>query len=205
MDLAGELESESAPKIRKAARKIGSQRIEGYESLLLSALKRLIDKPNSWQTQSELIRAIGITGSLHAVPYLKELAARDLDAIVLYKDLGFAICRLNDLMHSDLKFLKSILSGNNELLVAGSCSALLYEKSIPSESDMLEIMEAIKFIDTNEGQVITPRCYIAALAYLWPPATTKPFLELCMQSNWNGLVEISKSSLNGEKPTCVLV
>ena len=188
MDLTEELESRTAPKIKKAAEKIAKQKIDGYEDFLLNALKLLIAKPKSWQAQSQLIRAIGITGSDHSVPYLKELATSNFDTTVLYKDLGFAICRLNDLLHSDLAFLKSILSSQNELLIAGACSALLYEKIVPSEDDMVEIMEATKSIDTNEGQVVTPRCYIAALAYLWPATVTRPFLELCLQSNWNGLV-----------------
>ncbi len=115
------------------------------------------------------------------------------------------MCVINDLLHDNLEFLKSILNSQNELLIAGACSALLYEESAPSENDMVEIMEAIKSIDSNEGQVITPRCYIAALAYLWPPVAAKPFLELCAQSNWNGLVEIATSSLKGEKPKYVLV
>lgn len=133
------------------------------------------------------------------------MAASRFEATVLYRDLGFAICRLNDLVHNKLEFLKSILSSPNELLIAGSCSALLYEESVPPENDMVEIMNAVKSIDSNEGQVITPRCYIAALAYLWPTDASKSFLELCTQSNWNGLVEIATSSLKGEKPKYVLV
>jgi hypothetical protein len=70
---------------------------------------------------------------------------------------------------------------------------------------MVEIMEGIAEIDTNEGQVMTPRCYIAALAYLWPQSITKDFLGKCKQSNWTGLVEMATSSMSGEKPYYVLV
>ena len=129
----------------------------------------------------------------------------EFESTILYIDLGFAICRLNDLLHENLEFTKSILHGQNTSLIAGACSALLYENAVPPQSDMLEIMGAIESIDSNEGQVITPRCYIAALAYLWPPAITRSFLEKCMKSNWNGLVEIAECSIKGEKPTYVLV
>ncbi len=205
MELKKELESKSVPKIKKAASKIAKQKITGYEDLLLSALKLLIEKPKSWQAQSQLIRAIGITGSDYSIPYLKELVATEFDSTVLYRDLGFAICRLNDLLHHNLEYLKSTLTSPNVLLISGSCSALLYEKLVPSENDMVEIMEAIVSIDTNEGNIITPRCYIAALAHLWPAAVTRPFLEACMQSDWKGLEELATSSLKGEKPYYVLV
>lgn len=205
MDIQEELESRSAPKIKKAAKTIAKQRIEGYDPLMLAALKSLIKKPKSWQAQSQLIRALGMTGSDDSVPYLKELAELRFEATVLYRDLGFAICRLNDLMHNKLEFIKSILTSPNESLIAGACSALLYEEIVPCENDMVEIMDAIKFIDSNEGQIITPRCYIAALAYLWPVETTHSFLALCAQSSWNGLVEIASSSLKGEKTKYILV
>ncbi len=205
MEFREELESKSAPRIKKAASKIAKHEIAGYEDLLLSALKLLIEKPKSWQAQSQLIRAIGITGSDQSIPYLKELATLNFDSTVLYRDLGFAICRLNDLVHGKLEYLKSTFLSQNDLLISGSCSALLYEKVIPSESDMVEIMNAIVSIDNNEGKVITPRCYIAALAHLWPVSVTRPFLENCMQSEWTGLVEMAMSSLKGEKPYYVLV
>lgn len=205
MGFGEELESNSTLRIKKAAAKIAKQQTAGYESLLLNALALLIETPKSWQAQSQLIRAIGITGSDHSVPYLKKLASSDFDSTILYSDLGFAICRLNDLLHHNLEYLKSILTSKNMLLISGSCSALLYEKFVPSENDMYEIMEAIISMDSNEGQVVTPRCYIAALAYLWPASVTKPFLEVCMKSNWNGLVEIATSSLKGERPKYFLV
>lgn len=49
VDFREELESKSAPKIKKAAEKIAKQRIDGYEDLLLAVLKILIEKPKSWQ------------------------------------------------------------------------------------------------------------------------------------------------------------
>ena len=205
MDFHEELASKSAPRIRKAAEKIAKQNIQGHEEALLTALDSVIENSKSWQAQSKLIRAIGVTGSDASIPKLKELASSEFESTILYIDLGFAICRLNDLLHGNLEFIKSILHGQNTLLIAGACSASLYEKTVPSENEMLELMDAIETIDANEGQVITPRCYIAALAYLWPPAVTKSFLELCLESNWNGLVEIAESSINGEKPKYVLV
>lgn len=205
MEFKEELESKSVPRIKKAAEKIAKQKIAGYEALLLNALTLIIENPKSWQAQSHLIRAIGITGSDYSVPYLRELSSKEFGSTILYRDLGFAICRLSDLLHHKLDYLKSILFSHNVLLVSGSCSALLYEKIIPSENDMTEIMNAIVFVDSNESQIITPRCYIAALAYLWPASVTRPFLEKCAKSNWNGLVEIAASSLKCEKPKYVLV
>lgn len=204
-ELITELQSQSAPRIRKVAESIARQGVSGYEDQLLEALSSLMLKPKSWQTQSQLIRAIGITGSTKAIPYMKELALLDFVSAILYRDLGFAICLLEDIHSGKLDYLKSTLSSGNELLMAGACSALLYSKSIPCDKDIIEIIKAISNMETNEGQIITPRCYVAAVAYLWPASLTKPFLELCTRSNWSGLVEIAKSSLHGKPSTFVLV
>lgn len=205
MEYIEELKSKSAPRIKKAAAKISKQQLEGYGSPLLDALKTIIDKPKSWQAQSEVIRALGITNSTEASEYLTELAQIKFDSTVLYRDLGFAICLLDDIPNNRLAFLKSTLSSGNELLIAGACSALLYSRFIPTDSDIDTIIESITTIDTNEGQVMTPRCYIAALAYLWPQPKTKDFLESCLQSKWQGLVEIAQSSIDGKKTKYVLV
>lgn len=81
-----------------------------------------------------------------------------------------------------LDFLKSTLASENVMLMSGACSALLYDRFVPSERDMIEIIGAVETIDASEGQVMTPRCYIAALAYLWPLKVTSRFLEACKRS-----------------------
>ncbi len=199
------LKTKSAPEIKKAATKIGKQKLQGYGDYLLDALQFVIAKPKSWQAQSEVIRALGITNCVEASEYLKELLQFNFKSTILYRDLGFSLCLLDDIHNNKLDFLKSTLSSGNESLISGACSALLYKKFVPSENDIELILESIISITTNEGQVITPRCYIAALAYLWPPHKSKEFLEACLHSKWNGLVEIAQSSIGGKKTRYVLV
>ena len=205
MELIEQLQSKSAPKIKKAAVKIAKEKLTGYEEPLTDALKYLMLKPKSWQTQSKVIQAIGVTGSAASIPYLKELTLNEYEATVLYKDLGFSICLLEDIPNANINYLKSVLSSKNNLLISGVCSALLYSEFIPSNDDIIVIMNSIIEITEDEGQIITPRCYIAALAYLWPKNITNSFLEQCLKSNWNGLVEIAKSSIEGKKTRYVLV
>jgi hypothetical protein len=200
-----ELQSKSVPIMKKAAAKIGKQQLQGFGVHLLNALKFLLSKPKSWQAQSEIIRALGITDCIETSEYLKELMLWNFQATILYRDLGFAICLLEDIQNNRIDFLKSTLSSGNELLISGACSALLLKEAIPSDSDIEIILESISSIDGNEGQVMTPRCYIAALAYLWPPYKTEKFLASCLQSKWDGLVEIAKSSVIAKKTKYVLV
>ncbi|MCH1923310.1 hypothetical protein L9G74_03055 [Shewanella sp. C32] len=205
MEFKEDLESKSAPKIKKAAAKISKGKIEGYESLLLSSLTLLIQKPKSWQAQSEVIKAIGITGTKKSLPYLKELSKQEFKSTVLYRDLAFSICLLEDMSEGQLNYTTSILDTSNDLLLAGACAAILFSGYTPSSDDIVKIVESVVDRDQNEGQVITSRCYIAAACYSWPAELTTSFLKKCADSSWSGLAEIASDSLAGIKSKYVLI
>ena len=205
IELAQELESKSPPRIRKAVKLITADSISGYENQLLNALKIAIQKPSYWKTQSQIIRALGTTGSSNCIEYLRRLVCQNHSSTVLYRDLGFAICLLEDIPNNSIGFLESTFSSNNQLLVAGACSALLYFEHVPSEQQIESIVAAVVGMQKDEGQIITPRCYIAAVSYLWPSTHTVAFLKECKKSSWAGLREIAESSLQGRKSSFRLV
>ncbi|GIB60717.1 hypothetical protein VCSRO93_2880 [Vibrio cholerae] len=205
MKFKEDLESKSVPKIRKAAAKIAKDKIGGYESFLLASLKLLIQKPKSWQAQSEVIKALGITGSDKSIPYLKELSTQEFDSTLLYRDIGFSICLLEDISTGQLKYTHNILDTSNDMLLSGVCAAILYSGFTPIPEDIVKIIESVVDRDQNEGKLVTPRCYIAAACYSWPPEFTENFLHRCAGSSWSGLVEIANDSLAGKKSKYVLV
>ena len=205
MDYKTELTSKSAAKIKKTAMKIGKEKLTEHEEYLIEALEFIITKPKCWQAQSEVIKTLGITKGYNALPILKKLALQEFDSTIIYQRLGFSITLLEDIPNGELVFLKSALETDNPLLIAGACSALWYSEFVPSEDDINTIIKAVSEIVENEGRIITPRCYIAALAFLWPQSLTKEFLEECMHSKWKTLVEIAKSSLNGKRTKYLLM
>ncbi len=205
MELIKEFESKSAPKIKKAASKIFKQKLAGYEEYLLSALTELIEKPKSWKVQSEIIRALGVSGGEKSLSYLKQIVSREYEASVLYRDLAFSICLLNDISKSELDYAIDCVNSSNEFLLSGVCAAILYSGYLPKESEITKIISAVENIDENEGQTITPRTYIAAACYTWPPNLTKEFLQKCIKSSWVGLVEIATDSLAGKRTKYVLI
>jgi hypothetical protein len=172
---------------------------------LISALEVLIQKPKSWQAQSEVIKAIGITGSEKSLPYLKELSNQEFETTVLYRDLGFAICLLQDISKGSLVYTSSVLDTSNDLLLSGVCAAILFTGFIPNEKEIIQILDSVMDRNNNEGQIITPRCYIAAACYCWAPDLTKNFLLQCSKSSWLGLVEIANDSIVGKRSKYVLI
>jgi hypothetical protein len=200
-----ELNSKSIPKIKKSASQIAKKHIEGFEKELVSALEFLMQKPKSWLAQSEVIKAIGITGSSDSVPYLLDLSLQEYDTSIIYRDLAFSICMLTDIKEKKLSYFDNILNSYNHMSISGACSALLYSGFIPKNQDIINILNNISEYTENEGQVITPRCYIAAACYSWPQELTKEFLSNCKNSLWSGLVEIANDSSLGKKTKYILV
>ncbi|MBY7903626.1 hypothetical protein KW459_22235 [Vibrio fluvialis] len=205
MEFKEELESKSAPRIKKAAKKIATNKLGGYEDLLLEALKYLVAKPKSWQAQSEVIKTLGFVGSNLSLEYLTELQGVNHDAAVLYKDIGFAICMINDVSNESFSYILSILDTDNDLLLSGACAAILASGLMPDEKTIKILLDSVIKRESDEGKIITPRCYIAAACYNWPQFLTNGFLLECTQSKWSGLIEIAESSLAGKMTKYVLV
>jgi len=206
MEYAKDLESGSSPKIRKATKKIIDNNLTGYCSFLLDALTRELKKPKAWQTQCILIKAIGITNCSSALPFLKEIIDIEFDSTVLYRDLAFSIFLLENTEGLDLSFLFHSIKKNNELQISGVCAAILYKKLILMQDDMHKVLTAISPYTKDEGRVLTPRYYIAAVTYLWPKTTElQKFLESCLLSNSEGLVEIAQYSAEGKEPKIRLI
>jgi len=199
------LESGSSPKIKKAAKAIARNKLDSYGSYLIAALNNQIEKPKAWQTQCEIIKAIGTTNSQEALPTLKELIKRSYENTILYKELAFAILSLENSKKVDLSFLFESLRTENELQIAGACAAILYKKIVPSNTDIQKIISGISAYTDNEGAKLTPRCYIAAISYLWPEHEVHEFLLTCKQSSWPGLIEIASDSLQRKETKIKLI
>ena len=197
MEHIKDLESGSSPKIRKAANNIFKKKSRGYCYHLIEALKKEIEKPKAWKTQCQLIKAIAITDCIVALPTLKQLIEREYESTIIYKELGFSIFILENTKKMNLDFLYQSIEKGNELQICGACAGLLFKKTIPSKEDIRKIISGISKYTENEGCIITPRCYIAAIAHLWPKEETTEFLESCTNSQWSGLVEISSNALQG--------
>ncbi|NLT12655.1 MAG: hypothetical protein GXY06_09645 [Clostridiaceae bacterium] len=198
MDYIKELESGSSPRIATAAKKIIKNKLTGYCPHLLNALTQVMKKPQYWNTQCQVIKAIGMTNCIEGLPLIKEFINQDYEHTVLYKELAFAIFMLENINGINLSFLFESIDKGNDMQISGCCAALFYKKIIPNNDDIKKIIIGISPYVENEGQIITPRCYIAAAAQLWPKEVTKDFLQECKKSKWPGLIDIAENSLLGK-------
>lgn len=193
-----DLESKSQVKVRQAAEKISNGSIEADGDLLLETLFRFIDSPKAWKTQCALIKAIAITKHVKSIEPLKNLTKTSFDSTLIYNELGFAIFVLENVKSYTVDCLFDFIKKDNQMLISGACAGMLHSQTIPPKEDIVKIISSIKKYTEKEGPILTPRCYIAALAYLWPKELVIDFLCECKKSEWQGLVEIADCSLQGK-------
>ncbi|MEW1547972.1 HEAT repeat domain-containing protein [Streptomyces tsukubensis] len=112
-----------SPKRRSAARRLGRLADPVAGPALLEALEREVRNPRTWETQYEIVMALGTCGHRPGLDVLRELARRPFDADAVYAALGYSIVRLStteDVADS----LKSCLGSGSPLLATVRCAPL---------------------------------------------------------------------------------
>lgn len=200
-----DLNSRSSPKVRSAAQKIIKDRISGHCQELEKALAIEIEKPKAWQSQSKIVRALGVTDCKSAAPYLRKLMHEKFIGTVVYKELAFSLALLDDISAENLTFVYETFETRQIMPIAGVCAAILYRGIVPSSDDIQKILSFLPLYTSDEGRVISPRMFIAAAAYRWPVEIVRDFLNDCLQSESQTLVEIAHDVLDGKKLAVQLI
>ena len=200
-----DLSSGSSPKVRGAAQKIIKDRISGHCQALEKALAIEVEKPKAWQSQSKLVRALGVADCKSAAPYLRKLMHEKYNGTIVYRELAFSIALLDDISADNLTFAYEIFEARQVMPIAGVCAAILYEEIVPSSDDIQKILSFLPLYTSDEGGVISPRMFIAAAAYHWPIEVVREFLNDCLQSESQTLIEIAHDVLDGKKPGVQLI
>jgi hypothetical protein len=122
----------------KQLRKIGDARAG---AALLEALKNEIKDLRTWETQYQMIMAIGECDVKAALPYLRELAAQPFEATIVYTALGDALLRLSRKAPDDAGIVLDFIAGGNPSLICGSLQAMAMLRMVPSQTIIAKIID----------------------------------------------------------------
>ena len=95
-DLAAQLVDKRSAKRRAAAKKLRKRRDPAAGPALTAALDAEIADKRTWETQYQMIMALAESGVHDVLPLLREVAAMDLEPMVLIA-VGDALVRLGDI------------------------------------------------------------------------------------------------------------
>lgn len=177
-DLVQLLEDKRSSKRRSAAKRLRKLRNPDAGPALLSALENEIQDKRTWETQYQMIMALGECGYQPAIPLLTMLKDEVFDATMVYVAIGDAMVRLSRPDVNDVSAVLKILKSGNSMLCDGALRAMAMLKLRPDSSDIDLILAHAKSSNVNDGAHI----WILAAAPGWSGSEIDGYLDFCGQS-----------------------
>lgn len=182
---------------RSAAKRLRKMRYSGSGPHLLTALTKEIEDPRSWETQYQMVMALGESGCGEAVPFLQELAARDFEHTMLHMAVGDALARLAPEEHARVDTVRDLLNSQNPMLAEGGLRALAMTETVVPQSLAIEFIEATESLPSDE-RGLWCRVWVAAAAAGWNYRHVREVLQRWSESDFPQLQRAAKASLKGK-------
>lgn len=136
------LQHPQSPKRRSAAIKLRKLGDPSAGPALLVALERELARVVTWETQYQMVRALGECGYRPALPLLRQLATTPLDATMIYVAVGDAVVRLARSSDGDAEPVLELLTATfHRFVPAGAIRACAMIPMKLSEEAAAEVLQ----------------------------------------------------------------
>ncbi|MGW1759311.1 HEAT repeat domain-containing protein [Streptomyces mirabilis] len=186
-----QLSDRASAKRRSAAKRLGKLADETAGPALLHALQREIGDRRTWETQYEMIMALGACGYRTAVGFLAELAQEPTDATALHLALGDSIVRLRSPQEGFAAPLEWCLDRGDPSLVDGALRAVAALCAVLDAGTVDRILDFLDPLDPYDGL----RYWAAVAATEWPGDRVRTFLESCAAGPRADVADAAATSL----------
>ncbi|HEX8600306.1 MAG TPA: HEAT repeat domain-containing protein [Chloroflexia bacterium] len=184
------LQDKASPKRRSGAKRLRKLKDPAACPQLLQALEKEVQDPRTWETQYQIIMALGECGCTDALSYLEQLAGQSFEATSVYSALGDAIVRLGRAYQDDAKPVLRLMTTNNDLLIDGAFRAVAMLRLRPDEAAVEEIIKYVAPLSLNHHL----RFWVAAAAAGWSGPEVGKFLGDCSRSRRDDVREAALAS-----------
>jgi HEAT repeat protein len=182
---------------RSPKRRMGAKRLRKLADLsagpaLLAALQKEVHDPRTWETQYQMVMALGECGYAVALPYLQELAEEPFEATMLYVALGDAMVRLGRADENDARPILRLLGTDNDMLIDGAFRAMAMLRMRPDEDAVQQIISYVS--GRSLGHFL--RFWVAAACPGWSGQEVDAFLKSCLQSTRSDVRQAAEAALS---------
>ena len=168
-------DSQSA-KRRSAAKKLRKLADPAAGAALLVALEEELKDRRTWETQYQMVMALGESGYRDALPFLEKLAQQPLDATTVYIAIGDALVRLSRAGPNDVSpVLHLMASARDPALVEGAFRAVAMLRMVPDDAAIAQMIDYGRRSAFAEEKYL----WLAAAAPGWKGANVEAFLDEC--------------------------
>ncbi|MFI9304752.1 HEAT repeat domain-containing protein [Kitasatospora aureofaciens] len=186
-----------SPKRRSAATRLRRLADPVAGPPLLDALEREVRDPRTWETQYQMVMALGMCGHRPALGLLRDLAQRPFEATMVYTALGDAIMRLSA-PEATADSLRWCLDSGTPMLADGALRAVAMQRLRPDTTTIDHVLDLLGPLGPHDGL----RFWAAAAAAGWPGPRVQEFLRDCAAGPRTDVASAAASSLRGKYQTC---
>jgi len=174
-----QLGDKKSAKRRSAAKKLRKLQDVDAGRFLLAALETELKDVRTWETQYQMIMAIGECGYKPALPFLNQLAKQNFESTMVYVAIGDAIVRLSIENERDTTSIFEIIDTGNAMLIDGALRAMAMLKMVPIDSHIEKIIGYFVKKELNEGI----HFWVVAAAPGWSGTKVEEYLDYCAKSS----------------------
>ncbi len=163
----------TSPKRRAAAKKIGKLNIKELENELLECYIKEKSDSRTWETQVEMIRALGKIKALPAIILMEEIIKDPKKDASTTVAATIAYIRLKRSDNNDATPIIELISKNpNRSILDGSLSVLAFDDMIPSTEQINAVLDFVekseKYLDEFYIKGTTdPRIHVLSASVNW--------------------------------------
>ncbi|MFD8637001.1 HEAT repeat domain-containing protein [Streptomyces sp. NPDC059533] len=192
-----QLDDRSSAKRRAAAKRLRKLAVAAAGPPLLRALQREVLDLRTWETQYQMVMALGACDHRPAVQFLNELAQRPLEATSVYVALGDSIVRLRGADEGVSTPLRWCLDSGTPTLADGALCAVAMLRAVPDPETVDYVLDFLAPLHSHDGL----RFWAAAAAAGWPGESVRAFLEECVAGPRTDVADAAATSLEGKYQT----
>jgi hypothetical protein len=171
----------------------------GACAALLTALELEVLDKRTWETQYQLIMALGATGCKNALPTIRGLAQSKCCATMRQMAVGDAMVRLQHTSTTDASPLFEALELARRYDLEVAAGAMRAVAMLRLKFDKDTAADVIEAVEEFADHSLT--FWTAAASPGWPSEVVRPLLERCLSSPNEGTREAADLSMRGKYKT----
>ncbi len=161
--IALELQDSKSPKRRGAAKMIGKNQLVELSEALMAAYQKEVNDKRTWETQVEMIKALGKIGYLPALPLMEEIVKINKPHWMITDMAASTYVRLKRRNLQDASPVIELLRFGKLSVLNGATSVLAFDDMAPPEEEIKEIIALLDAQDETEISIrglTDPREYL---------------------------------------------
>jgi hypothetical protein len=201
-EILDRLRSTRSAHRRSAARAIGREGLKELAEALHEAYLSERKDPRTWETQYEMVLALGLVGHAPALPDIEPIVRANAPQDMITYGAAQTYVRLRRASLEDAGPSLELLEWGGGSVVDGCLNPLGYDRMMPDAPSIRALIRGAWDLHLHPDRagivgLCDPRSGLAAACAGWDPELTRGFLEHCIATGDEPLRRVAEAALEG--------